>query len=496
LAGLGREVAVRGDLSVIRKSLAAACGETREGAEADAIGWDVAISAPGMGDPGLGAGGGIVPAFVVAPGSTDEAAAVMRVAAEHELAVVVRGAGSRLGWGEPPTRCDLMIDMSRMTEVVEHSAGDLVARIQAGARMGDVAAVLAKAGQEIALDVPDGATIGGVVATGLAGPRRLRYGTPRDLLIGITIVRADGTVARSGGKVVKNVAGYDLGKLLAGSAGTLALITEATFRLHPLPAAKAYVTAEYVAAGVACDAVAAAANSPLVASAVELSRPEPGGPIRIGVLLEGSADGVAARAMRMAGLLGPAETSPAPPPWWRGAPQADGGTLVRVSFWVSALPAVLDAIDAAARDARVAPVITGSAGAGVLYLQLGGAVSGDTSADADAGAGASADAAAGGSADAGARGSADAAAGASAGIVAGGGVLPGAGDIAGFVRGLRSGLAGVRGGVVVLAAPAAVREVIASAGGMAGGVPALDLMRAVKEQFDPGHRLAPGRFPE
>ncbi len=322
-----------GELSVVQKSLAGACGETREGLESDAIGGAVVNSASGLADGadvGLGASGievadqadagdaqlgadagagGIVPAFVVSPGSTDEAAAVLRMAAEHELAVVVRGAGAGSAWGVPPSRCDLLIDMSRMCAVVEHSAGDLVARIQAGARMGDVAAVLAGAGQEIALDVPGQATVGGVVATGLAGPRRLRYGTPRDLLIGITIVRADGTVARSGGKVVKNVAGYDLGKLLAGSAGTLALITDATFRLHPLPAARAYVTAEYVAAGVACDAVAAAANSPLIASAVELSRPEPGGPIRIGVLLEGSADGVAARAMRMAGLLGPAETS-------------------------------------------------------------------------------------------------------------------------------------------------------------------------------------------
>ena len=218
------------------------------------------------------------------------------------------------------------------------------------------------------------------MASGLAGPRRLRYGTPRDLLIGITIVRADGTVARSGGKVVKNVAGYDLGKLLAGSAGTLALITEATFRLHPLPAARAYVTAEYVSARIACDAVAAAANSPLVASAVELSRPEPGGPIRIGVLLEGSEEGVAARAMRMAGLLGPAETSLEPPPWWRGAPDAEGGTLIRVSCWVSALPTVLDAVDAAAGDAGVSPTIAGPAGAGVLYLRVDPDVAADKAA--------------------------------------------------------------------------------------------------------------------
>ena len=253
----------------MRKALAAVCADVREGGPAE-------------------------PTLVAAPGSTEEAAAIMRVAAEHELAVVARGGGSRLSWGTPPSRCDLVIDMSRMAEVTEHAAGDLVARLQAGARMGDVAAVLARAGQEIALDVPAGATVGGVVASGLAGPRRLRYGTPRDLLIGITIVRADGTVAKSGGKVVKNVAGYDLGKLFAGSAGTLGLITEATFRLHPLPAARAYVTAEYVAVSVACDAVAAAANSPLVSSAVELSRPEPGGPVRVGVLLEGSVDGVEA----------------------------------------------------------------------------------------------------------------------------------------------------------------------------------------------------------
>jgi glycolate oxidase FAD binding subunit len=508
-----------GDLLVIRKALTAACAETREGAETDAIGGEVVTSASGLagaadvglgtleveagdqadaGDAGVGthraeaaghadagdagvathgvdlgdhadagvgtrgAGGGIVPAFVVAPGSTDEAAAVMRVAAEHELAVVVRGAGSRLGWGAPPAQCDLLIDMSRMNEVLEHSPGDLVARIQAGARMGDVAAALAREGQEIALDVPGEATVGGVVATGLAGPRRLRYGTPRDLLIGITIVRADGTVARSGGKVVKNVAGYDLGKLLAGSAGTLALITEATFRLHPLPAARAYVTAEYVAAGVACDAVAAAANSPLVASAVELSRPEPGGPIRIGVLIEGSPDGVAARAMRMAGLLGPAETSLTPPPWWHRAPETDGGTLARVSFWVSALPRVLDAIDAAARDAGVSPVVHGSAGAGVLYLRLGPDAAGET----DVG---------------------------SAAVFA---ADPPGVSTADFVRALRSGLAGERGGVVVLAAPQAVREALAGAGGMAGSVPSLALMRAVKDQFDPGHRLAPGRFPD
>ncbi len=417
--------------AVTLKALAAACEDVREGTGADAI-------------------GGRRPAFAASPASTEEAAALLRAAAGRDLAVVARGGGSRLAWGTPPARCDLIVDLSRMAAVVEHAAGDLVAKVQAGARMGAVAGVLGSAGQEIALDVPASASVGGVVASGLAGPRRLRYGTPRDLLIGTTIVRADGTVAKSGGKVVKNVAGYDLGKLLAGSAGTLGLITEATFRLHPLPAARAYVTAEYTAAAAAAEAVAAAANSPLTPSAVELSRLAPGGPLRVGVLLEGSADGVETRAARMGGLLAPvsaAEVSADPPAWWPAAPAAEAGeTLIRVSFWVSALGRALGAIETAAGEAGLSPVTEGSAGAGLLYVRVGAG--------------------------------------------------PGPRAAARFAGTLRETLAGERGAVAVLTAPPEVRDALAAYGGMSGMVPGLALMRAVKDQFDPGHRLAPGRFPE
>src|SRR3984957_4855768 len=209
-----------------RSALTAACPSLRDGEPADAV-------------------GGLTPSFVAAPASTQEAAALLRAAASSGLAVVPRGAGTGLGWGLPPSACDLVVDLSAMDQVIEHAAGDLVARVQAGATFGGVASVLAKAGQELALDVPADATIGGVVATGTAGPRRLRYGSPRDLLVGVTPVLADGVVAHAGGKVVKNVAGYDIGKLLAGSQGTLALITEATFRLHPLPEAVADVTGAF-----------------------------------------------------------------------------------------------------------------------------------------------------------------------------------------------------------------------------------------------------------
>jgi len=342
---------------------------------------------------------------VVLPASTEEASAVLGEAAGRGVTVVPRGAG--LGWH--PLDGDVIVDMGRMDQVTEHAAGDLVARIQAGATMGHVARVLAEAGQRLALDVPGGVTVGGMIATGLAGPLRFRYGSPRDLLIGITVVRPDGVVAHSGGKVVKNVAGYDLGKLFAGSHGTLGLITEATFRLHPLPQAVAYLTARAARDDLAA-AVIAAANSPLQPSAVELG---PDGIVC--VLLEGTASGVEERVKRMAELLGSAEVSPVPPSWWGKLPDPVG-TVVRVTFWLARLGDVLGAIASAGVPCEVG----GSAGAGVLYVCL------------DSGA-----------------------------------------DVSPLVSAVRAAV-GDRGSVVVLTEP-----------------PRFDhpLMRAVRDQFDPGHRM-------
>ncbi|HYZ56250.1 MAG TPA: hypothetical protein VE733_22500, partial [Streptosporangiaceae bacterium] len=231
--------------------------------------------------------------------------------------------------------------------------------------------------------------------------------------------------------------------------------------------AQAYVTAEYDDASPAADAAGSAAASPLLPSAVEIDRPRPAGPVRAGVLLEGTASGVAERAARMAALLGQdAEVSQSAPEWWAQRGEASGsprGTLIRIAFWGAELRRVLDTIDTVAGDARVAPAVGGSAGAGVLYACL------DGSADAD--------------------------------------------QTALFVRALRTalghastpgtapdgpGAAGSpageggppRGSVVVLAAPPPVQARV----DMWGPVPALALMRAVKGQFDPGNRMAPGRF--
>jgi glycolate oxidase FAD binding subunit len=561
----------------VLEALAAACPAARAAQPGDAV-------------------AGVLPRFAAAPATVAEASELLRAAAAHDLAVVPRGGGSKLGWGAPPRRVDLIVDTSGLDRVVEHAAGDLVVRVQAGVSLARLGEVLAGAGQQLALDPPPallavtgtaaasgagvaagsqapsgangaasrwrGATVGGTLATGAAGPCRLRYGTPRDLLIGITVVRADGTVAHSGGKVVKNVAGYDLGKLFTGSFGTLGLIVEAVFRLHPRPASAVYVTVDCDGPDEAYWAVAAAAGSELAPSAIELDRPARDQPARVAVLLEGAPDGTAERTGLMCTLLGKgAAARPAAPGWWgwpangsadhgtsgagqpgngqpSGAQPSDGqpsdgqpgdgqrrheqsgdgqpgegqpgegqpgdgqpsdgqpsdgqpsdgqrrheqsgdgqsggeqsaygqpagaayagpaGTLVRIGFWAAGLPQILRSVDAAALATGLDPAIGGSAAAGVIYAAVGP--------DADPAA------------------------------------------VAAFVSGLRDTLARgdgdarppsaripdgppVLASAVVVHAPPRARDLM----DLWGPVPSLSLMRAVKDQFDPGHRMAPGRF--
>jgi glycolate oxidase FAD binding subunit len=482
----------------VLRALAAACPESRDASPADAV-------------------AGVTPRFAASPATVAEASALLRAAAEHDLTVVPRGGGSKLDWAAPPRRCDLVVDTTGLDQVLEHAAGDLVARVQAGASLRRLGEVLAGAGQELALDppprhgtpepapdgaVPDdaanerpspggvakegaapggvvpgraalngqddggypaGATVGGTLATGAAGPRRLRYGTPRDLVIGLTVVRADGRVARSGGKVVKNVAGYDLGKLFTGSFGTLGLIVEAVFRLHPRPTAAAYITLDCADAAEAHRTVVAASGSVLAPSAIEIDRPARGRPVAVGVLLEGDPAGVGERATLMCGLLGAAaDAGPARPAWW-GWPGGGEGTLIRVAFWAAALPRVLAVIDTAAQATGIDPAVGGSAAAGVIYAVTGP----DTHPAAVA-------AFVSGLRAALARGEGDARAAAAA--------VKGEGEAGGSPPVLAS--------AVVVRAPARVRDLVDPW----GPVPSLPLMRAVKDQFDPGHRMAPGRF--
>src|SRR5687768_5798371 len=182
------------------------------------------------------------------------------------------GGGTAAAVGVPPARAGVVLGPSRLRAIVEHEPGDLTVTAQAGVVMRELQTALGACGQWLSLDPPDAerATLGGVLATNACGPRRHLYGTARDLLIGVTVVTADGSVVKGGGKVVKNVAGYDLPKLFIGSYGTLGVIVEATVKLRPLPEQEDLVTVRFDRLKDAGAAVWAVASSDLIPNAIEL----------------------------------------------------------------------------------------------------------------------------------------------------------------------------------------------------------------------------------
>ncbi len=184
---------------------------------------------------------GMAPRIVRRPETVEEVAEALREAARSGWAVVPWGSGAHQGFGHLPARYDLALDLTRLARVLRHRPANLTVRVEAGIRLADLNAALAEHGQWLPLDPPfgDRATIGGILAAGLSGPLRARYGSARDLLIGIRVALADGTLIQGGGEVVKNVAGYDLPKLFHGALGTLGVIVEAAFKLWPRPKAEA-----------------------------------------------------------------------------------------------------------------------------------------------------------------------------------------------------------------------------------------------------------------
>lgn len=172
------------------------------------------------------------------PTSFEAAAAALSGAAAGGEAVRIAGGGTKAAWGALTRVADVEVHTTKLNRIVEHNAGDLTAVLEAGVPLAEAQAQFGSAGQMLPLDPvlgPDHqATIGGVLSTGDSGPLRHRYGAPRDLVLGMTVALSDGTIARSGGKVIKNVAGYDLSKLYSGSFGTLGAIVEVAVRLHPL----------------------------------------------------------------------------------------------------------------------------------------------------------------------------------------------------------------------------------------------------------------------
>ena len=189
----------------------------------------------------------MVPKAAVFPANADEVAQLLKLAHEHGLAVVARGGGTALAMGYPPERLDLSLSLRRLNRITAYEPRDLTVTAEAGTTIGAINVKLAEQGQFLPLDapLPDRATVGGMLAANVNGSRRLGYGGPRDCLIGIRVVDATGAPIKGGGRVVKNVAGYDLGKVFIGSFGTLGIIVEATFKIAPLPRARATVVGAF-----------------------------------------------------------------------------------------------------------------------------------------------------------------------------------------------------------------------------------------------------------
>jgi glycolate oxidase FAD binding subunit len=320
---------------------------------------------------------GVEPAFVAEPGSVEETSELLRLAGEEGLAFAPRGGGTKMGWGNPPRDLDLVVSTTRMNGIIEHVPGDQVVRVQAGMRLHDLQERLAGSDQMLGIDPPEmEATIGGIVAANSTGPRRYRYGTIRDIIIGVRIVLPDGTVAKAGGKVVKNVAGYDLSKLFTGSLGTLGVIAECNFRLHPKPETARAVAVELSSTAAANEAAQAILHSQLVPSAVELYW---GREARLlTVLIEGIPPAVEAQAQTASHLLrgfGEVRTlseeeadnvGPSEPPG------TGGEVALKISTPPAELVGVLDSTLGACSRRGVTPRITAHAGNGVTYVGLSG----------------------------------------------------------------------------------------------------------------------------
>ena len=302
------------------------------------------------------------------PASPETAAAVLRGAAAGGLRVRPRGGGTKLGWGRP-AGADVELRTGSLERIVAHDAGDLTAVVEAGVPLADAQGAFAQAGQRLALDPPDrgGATLGGIVATGDSGPLRHRFGAPRDLVLGVAVALPDGSVARAGGRVIKNVAGYDLAKLLAGSFGTLGVIVELALRLHPLPREVVTLRAPSEDPAALARAAAALAGAPLQPEALDVAWEHGAGAVLVrfaGVAAAAQADEAAA-LLAAAGLAAePVDDAAAWSAQRDGQRAQDGGVVVRVSGRPSALPGVL----ASARTEGA--TVVGRVAAGLSWLRL------------------------------------------------------------------------------------------------------------------------------
>jgi glycolate oxidase FAD binding subunit len=308
------------------------------------------------------------------PGTPQEAAELLRGLGADARTVRVRGGGTKSRWGADGEPVSVELETGGLARILEHNEGDFTAVLEAGVPFAEAAAAFAQGGHMLALDPPLGAgeaaTVGGVVATGDSGPLRHRYGSPRDLVVGITVALSDGSLASAGGRVIKNVAGYDLGKLFSGSFGTLGLVVSVAVRLHPRPDQTATAWGAGDDPAVLAAAAAALARLPLEADSLDVAWRDGAGRLLVrfgGAAAERQAAAVGDR-LRAAGLAEVQATADDAGLWVAqrdGQRSAEGAVLK-----VAGRPADLQRVLAAATDAGAS--VVGRAAQGLSWVTLEG----------------------------------------------------------------------------------------------------------------------------
>src|SRR5258707_744528 len=388
--------------------------------------------------------GGVQPKLVVEPGTARELADVLRLSNDAGLAVIPRGGGTKLGWGNPPARADLILSTARLNEIIEHAWADLTVTVEAGCTIQRLQETLAEHGQRLALDPlwPERATIGGVLSANDSGALRLRFGALRDLIIGVTIALPDGTLASSGGKVVKNVAGYDLPKLVTGALGTLGVITRAVFRVHPLPRHMRSFSIS-AADGVEMQQfVLAVQNSKLAHTFLQSHFSDGTSPVS-DILFEGTEAGLAAQETQLRKLSALASISAAPTSTWTAREDlwafSDSAStaIAKISILPANLARTMELVKRTANENQLRwKSLMYATGLGWLRLEGNG------------------------------------------------------GSLCGALQALRSEFQGQGGSMGLVHRPAKMPAF--DVWGNAGD--AVPLMKAVKQQLDPNNTLNPGRF--
>ncbi len=337
---------------------------------------------------------GSVPALAVLPATVEDVAVTLKLAGEHHLAVLPIGGSTQVGLGQPPERYDLALCTARLNRILEHEAADLTCSVQAGITLAALQQQLATKGQFLALDPPESehATIGGILAANSSGPQRLRYGSARDLVIGLRVVLGDGTIARSGGKVVKNVAGYDLNKLYIGSLGTLGVIVEANFKLFPrteeeqtlLVACRDASTAMEIVIGLLSSVVTPTALELLDRSAQQQLPGQAGQttPETTYLLAIAFSGGTKAVARQIADARAAAAHQGGAPQntleganhdgfWAAVRAQQHGPVTCKVSLLINSVASFLARAQAICQEQQLTSSVIAHAGSGLIYLRLG-----------------------------------------------------------------------------------------------------------------------------